>query len=58
MRETQVGDLFKNKGGRTLRVVLRDPLNDRVQVEFEDSLRTRWVKNADLYTKYEFVSGV
>lgn len=55
MYEAQVGDTFETKSGKRVFVTQRDPLQDRVQLEFEDSGRTRWVSNADLWDKYTFV---
>lgn len=55
MYEAQVGDTFESKTGKTVFVVQRDPLNGRVQIEYEDSGRTRWVSTSELWEKFTYV---
>lgn len=67
MREVEIGDRFedsdKRQGNRVVRVVQRDPLNNRVQYEVEVAEfnpktvgRKRWVSPETLYRRYTLIS--
>lgn len=55
MYDPQVGDKFKSSAGKVLTIVQSDPLNNRVQVEYESG-RSRWFDLPDLLAKYTFVA--
>lgn len=55
MYEIQVGDSFDSTSGKRVWVTQRDPLENRVQVEYEDSGRTRWVSLDTFWDTFTFV---
>lgn len=67
MREVEVGDRFEDndrrQGDRVVRVIQRDPLNDRVQYQVEVAEwnpktvgRKRWISPVTLYRNYTLIS--
>jgi hypothetical protein len=67
MREVEVGDRFEDddhrQGNRVVRVIARDPLNDKIQYEVEVADfnpktigRKRWVSPETLYRRYTLIS--
>lgn len=55
MYDPQIGDTW-TRNGRELHIIQSDPLNSRVQIEYTESRRTRWIDVADLLAKYTFVA--
>jgi hypothetical protein len=67
MREVEVGDRFEDndprQGNRVVRIVERDPLNNRVRYEVEVAEfnpktigRKRWIAPETLYRNYKLIS--
>lgn len=55
MYDPQIGDAWVSPSGKNVKIVQSDPLNNKVQVEYESG-RSRWIDVPDLLTKYTFVA--